>query len=216
MNDARLFPVQTMAVTDWPSNGHLIESVVDLGYLKAGDVVLDVTYGRGLWWTRWRPTQLLTHDLAIDGVDFRALPEADESVDVVCFDPPHVPQGGSDDDDVDEFRDRYGLNGAPMNRHALTHLVLEGLDECARVVRRGGFVLVKVCPFQSGRRFHHMPTKVITRAEHIGLRFVDELVMRRNTGPTSTEVFHRARRNSSNLLVFDRRRRRPKRGTTGL
>lgn len=132
-------PTPVLAVTDWPSNGHLIETVaVDLGYLRVTDVVLDVTYGQGNWWTRWRPTQLLTHDLDLDGVDFRALPELDESVDAVAFDPPYVPQGGSKHAPTDGYRQRYGLHHAPTNRHELTELVLDGLTEAARVVRRGG------------------------------------------------------------------------------
>ncbi len=199
-----------MAVTDWPSNGHLIEACVDLGYLRSADVVLDVTYGRGNWWTRWRPTHLVPHDLAIDGVDFRHLPEDDATVDVVCFDPPYVPQGGTKHEETSEFRDRYGLNGAPTNRHELTALVLDGFAECARVVRPGGYVLLKCQPFQSGKCFHHMPALVISAAEQLGLRMVDELIHRRQPGPTSNDTFHHARRNHSNLLVFDRRQRRPR------
>lgn len=72
-------------------------------------------------------------------------------------------------------------------------------------------MLVKCQPFQSGKCFHHMPAKVITHAETLGLRLIDELVHRRTPGPTShAGAYEHARRNHSNLLVFDRRVRRPR------
>lgn len=207
MTALRLFPVAIPSVQDWPSNGHLIADVVELGYIQPDDTVLDVTYGRGNWWTRHRPTHLVEHDLALDGVDFRDLPESDGSVDVVAFDPPYVPQGGTTHEETHEFRDRFGLNGAPTNRLELTELILDGFAECCRVVRPGGIVLVKCQPFQSGKKFHHVPAIVIGYAEDLGVSLIDELVHRRNTGPTSCDRFNHSRSNRSHLLVFRRRRR---------
>jgi hypothetical protein len=210
----RMSPRYTLAVSDWPSNGHLIEAVAtELGYLKSTDLVLDVTYGRGNWWTRWQPEQLRTHDLAIDGVDFRRLPERSASVDVVAFDPPYVPQGGTTHQETSEFRDRFGLNGAPKKRLELSELILDGLQECARVVRPGGVILMKCQPFQSGKHFHHMPAIVIGYAEVLELRLIDELVHRRTTGPSSAKRFHHARQNRSHLLVFRRRQRARRRAS---
>jgi hypothetical protein len=207
---------QVMSVSDWPSNGHLIESAaVDLGYITQTDVVLDVTYGRGNWWTRWAPSQLLTHDLAIDGVDFRDLPESDGSIDVVCYDPPYIPLGGTDNADVGVFRDRYGLHGAPKSRLELSHLILDGFAECCRVVRPGGLVLVKCQPFHTGKYFLHMPSIVIGYAESLGVRLIDELVHRRGPGPVSSDRFNHSRQNRSHLLVF-RRRQRARRSNTVL
>lgn len=166
-------------------------------------------YGRGNWWTTFRPVELVAHDLKLDGVDFRRLPEPDSSFDVVAFDPPYVPAGSiaaSDKDQgVGDYLERYGIADAPATSAELLALILAGLGECARVVRPGGVVLVKCQPYQSGRSFHHVPSQVIAAGERLGLRLLDELVHRRRPGPTSTTMFQRARRNHSNLLVFDRR-----------
>jgi hypothetical protein len=43
-----------MAAQTWPSNADLIADVARFGYLQ-GEVVIDVTYGRGTWWNRYRP-----------------------------------------------------------------------------------------------------------------------------------------------------------------
>jgi hypothetical protein len=206
--DGRLFDVPVLACTDWRSNGHLIADVAHV-YFPPDARVLDVTYGRGNWWTRFRPVELVAHDLKLDGVDFRHLPEPDASFDVVAFDPPYVPAGSEavtdKDQGVGDYLERYGIDYAPTTSAELLTLILGGLGECARVVRPGGLVLVKCQPYQSGRAFHHVPARVIAAGERLGLRLLDELVHRRRPGPTSTEVFQRARRNHSNLLVFDRR-----------
>lgn len=77
----------------WPSNAALIADVARLGYLDG--TVLDVTYGRGLWWTEFRPARLIGLDADrrkardVRG-DFRALPFPDGSVDTVAYDPAYV------------------------------------------------------------------------------------------------------------------------------
>jgi hypothetical protein len=76
----------------WPTNGHLIADAAKL-HISPDAVVLDPTYGRGTWWTVFRPAHLIAHDLHLDGVDFRALPEPDDAVDVVAFDPPYKLNG---------------------------------------------------------------------------------------------------------------------------
>ena len=48
-------------------NSDLIASAAQL-YIKPGDVVLDVTYGKGNFWKKYRPENLITHDLALDRV----------------------------------------------------------------------------------------------------------------------------------------------------
>lgn len=205
----RLFPLEHFACTDWSSNGELVAVLHELGYIPEPARVLDVTYGRGLWWTEYRPADLTAHDLhTLDGVDFRNLPEPDEFADVTVIDAPYVPQGGTDHEHTAEFRDRYGLNGAPQHRTELTHLIMDGLAECVRVTRRGGLVLVKCQPFQSGKFFHNMPAIVCRHAEGLGLRQIDQGVMRRRPGPTSAQSFNHLRSNYSVLLVFQRRTRR--------
>jgi methylase of polypeptide subunit release factors len=196
-----------LSAQHWRTNGELLAGVASLGYFDPDvDSILDVTYGRGLWWTEARPARLTTHDIAIDGVDFRALPEADGSFDVVAFDPPYVTARPSQHVALSgRFRERY-LHGGATNRHELVDLVTAGLGEAARVVRRGGVVLVKCQPFQNGKRdFLHMPSIVAAHAESIGLRIEDEFILLRPPGPAKTTTFHHARSAHSVLFVFKRR-----------
>jgi hypothetical protein len=79
-----------MAATAWPTNGHLIADVHRLGYLLDGDVVLDPTFGEGVWWSVWRPRRLSTFHRPSDGSDFRKMPHRDGVFDAAAYDPPYV------------------------------------------------------------------------------------------------------------------------------
>lgn len=187
-------------------NADVIAAVAPL-YLTGS--VLDVTYGRGLWWRRFRPEQLVAHDLALDGVDFRDLPHADREFDAVCFDPPYVPRHGEDrgipQRDAD-FRARFGLVES-RSAAQLEALISAGMEECARVARR--WLLLKCCDYVNGRQLHLGHVRVIEHAERLGLRCHDLIVHAAGSGPGGGQIVTplRARRAHSYLLVFAKRRR---------
>jgi hypothetical protein len=191
------------------SNGVLVATVARLGYLgDASSTVLDVTYGRGSWWTRYRPARLVTHDIALDGVDFRHLPEPDGSVDVVCYDPPYISTGSRETSTVDELYARFGL-GDLKGWRTIRQLIDDGLVDCARVTAPGGYLLAKCMDYvESGRKvwntFH-----VASEAERLGLRLVDRFHHLTGGGPQVTTNLdgspreqHHAREVTSMLLVF--------------
>jgi hypothetical protein len=186
------------------SNGVLIATVARLGYLgRPGDTVLDVTYGRGLWWTRYRPAVLIA-----GAGDFRDRPEVDKSVPVVCFDPPYISTGSRATSSVDDLYDRYGL-GELKGWRATRELIDAGLSECARVLAPGGFLLVKCMDYvESGRKvwntFH-----VAAEGQCHGLELVDRFHHLSGGGPQtlvnqdgSPREQRHAREVTSMLLVF--------------
>lgn len=188
------------------SNADLMSAISDV-YLSGS--VLDVTYGNGStaggWWKRFTPDPFAFHDLALDGVDFRTLPEDDGSFDTVCFDPPYVPAGGGPkNESADQFRERFGLDWGSGYRSEATlrTLVQDGLTECARVAR--AFVLVKCMEFVSSSQFHDMPVDVANWARTAGLRKHDTIVHHTGAGPGGHNIttVKRARRHHSYLLVF--------------
>jgi hypothetical protein len=166
------------------TNADLMVACRQLGYLgTSDDTVLDVTYGRGTWWRKYRPERLIAHDLALDGIDFRQLPEADGSVPVICYDPPYTPTGNRATSTIDEHYARYGL-GETHGWAELWELCETGLKECARVLAPSGYLLVKSADgIESGRRrfLHH---HLFSVALDCGLQPWDELVLvRHRPGP---------------------------------
>lgn len=196
-----------VAAASWPTNGDLIADLFRLGYIHDDDLVLDPTYGRGKWWTRRRPSNLVASDIR-DGVDFRSLPHDDESFDVVAYDPPYVCVGGRKTTTIPDLHDRYGLTDAPRTPALVQQLVNDGLTECARVVRRDGRILVKCQDYVWGGRLWIGTHHTLTHGLGLGLELIDrfEHIAGRRPQPPGRRQHH-ARRNVSTLFVFGRSRR---------
>lgn len=193
-----------LAATAWPTNAHLIEACAQLGYLHRGWLTLDPTYGRGLWWTRWRPERLIGHDLARDRVDFRSLPYDTGTFDAAVFDPPYVSVGGRASTGLPDLHARYGLTHAPTTPAGLQDLIDAGIAEVTRVVRARGFVLVKCQDYISSGRLwpgtHHTLTAALEHDLEIVDRF-EHIAPRPRPQPPGRRQVH-ARRNLSTLFVL--------------
>jgi hypothetical protein len=181
------------------TNAELIAACAELGYLRAGWLTLDPTYGRGGWWRRWRPERLVAHDLALDGVDFRRLPEAGASIDAVAFDPPYRLNGTPD---RGEFDARYGTGTTArwQERHAL---IRAGISEAVRVLRPGGILLVKCADQVCSGRVRWQTREFAAHAEAAGCELIDQLHLLASPRPQppGRRQAH-ARRNLSTLLVL--------------
>lgn len=195
------------AAQHWRTNGELIADVARLGYIRTTDKVLDPTHGKGKWWTEFRPHQLVTHDLAIDQVDFRSLPHDDGEFDVVAFDPPYVSAGGRKTTTIDDFYERYGLRDAPTSPASLQVMNNDGLTEAKRVVKKRGFILVKTMNYvSSGKLWLGTYHTQFHALEELDLIEVDSFVHIGHAGPQPkhNKQVH-ARTNVSFLYVFQKR-----------
>lgn len=211
----------------WPTNADLIADVARL-YLASDMRALDPTYGRGRWWTLWSPRELVRTDLdpakAPDGVaDFTALPFADQSFDMVAFDPPYVATGGRSTQGVAgaQMSDAFGMASSRRTPAENQELIDAGLAEAWRVVRpsrrtagryASGIVLVKCQNYITSGRLWPGAFRTLSAAEALGFRPVDILEhLSASGGPQpSTNVngtprrqVH-AKRNNTTLLVLEK------------
>lgn len=202
-----VFPETVESVVPSKTNGPLIAAAATL-WIKPGDRVLDMTYGRGKWWTQIRPKNLTTNDidktsLAEHHYDFRALPWPTGRFDVVCFDPPYISPGGRDTSTIEDFNDRYGLDTTPLSTSDLRTLIEEGLHEAVRLTKPGGRVFVKCMDYQEGSKFHTFRHWICVAAFRFGVDQVDEFVHYSGTGPQPRgRQQHVSRRAHSFLCVF--------------
>jgi hypothetical protein len=170
-------------------NGDLIAEVAKL-WMKPEYTVVDITSGNQKWWTKFRPEDLICHDLDPekgDGVDFRALPEEDGSVDVVVFDPPFVSVGGRKTSTITGMLESYGLVHAPNTPAGVDDLIYEGITEAARIVRTGGFLWLKCMSYISSGKFHQGHNIAVNNALFDGYwTQVDEFIHHSGPGPQPT------------------------------
>jgi hypothetical protein len=193
--------VTVLASHSWPTNGHLIADVAKLGYIKSDDLVLDLTYGEGVWWKQWRPS-VLTH-LHRHGADFRDTKFRDGLFDVVAFDPPYK-LNGRPDPMIDE---RYGVHERATTAERL-ELIQGGIYEAARVVQPGGIVLVK-CQDQVVSGAIVWQTHIVYQAAWmVGLEQVDRFDMtgHHRKQPMEGRRQQHAHGRPSTLLVFRKKR----------
>lgn len=190
---------EVLAVNDWPTNAALIADVAKL-YLDPADVILDATYGRGRWWSEWRPDVLITNDRFTEAdyaFDFRQMDFEDDHFDVVAFDPPYKFNGTPA---LGDFDNAYGID-QPATWQERMLLLTDGLVECCRVAKR--LVLAK-CQDQVVSGKVRWQTYDLQRyANAHGFRLVDRFTMLGGTRkqPEGVRQVH-ARGRGSTLLVF--------------
>lgn len=171
------------------NNGRLIAEAARL-WIQECDDVIDLTYGRGLFWSEYRPAHLVTNDLHAAGAemhfDYTNLPPLwSEFFDVVIFDPPYISTGNRKTstlaDDAD-FYDRYGI-GSRRGYQSVFKDVAAGIGEAARILRPGGRLFVKCMDYVESGAIRWGRLNAVSCAEAAGLVQVDEFVHYSGTGP---------------------------------
>lgn len=169
-------------------NGHLIAEAARL-WIGPDDYVIDLTYGRGGFWTEYRPELFISNDLhkpATCSVDYRNLP-ADWAgfFDVVVFDPPYISTGTKAKSTTPEMYDRYGIGNARGWREVFTD-IQHGIVEAERILKPRGRLLVKCMDYVESGSIRWGRRHVVDVAERAGLKQVDEFVHHSGTGPQPT------------------------------
>lgn len=143
-------PVDPSLTTVCSSNEEGFARILTL-YARPGQTIVDPTFGNGRFWKNVNQADYdarLT-DLSRDGVDLRALPHADESADMIVLDPPYryTPAKNTKQDDVPghgKVDGLYNLQAAALtNTQSVIDLYVAGFREAHRVLRLGGFLVVK-------------------------------------------------------------------------
>lgn len=196
------------AVGDWRNNAELIaHGVKPLGYLKDEHLILDPTYGKGRFWSIWKPARLIACDIRPDmsplgqSVDFTMLPWPDQTFDRVVLDPPYKLNGTSSGKGPAASDDSYGVSGSAtwQERH---QLIKNGMTESCRVLKRGGMLLLKCQDQVCSGKVRWQTIEFTEWGWALGMNLTDMFHL---TGsrpqPANRRQVH-SRRNYSTLLVF--------------
>jgi Methyltransferase domain len=193
------------------NNSALIAAVARL-YLPDAAIVADVTWGYGVFWQRFNGSRQFTlfgSDMRQEYpekipqkpadliADFRQLPYADESIDVVVLDPPYTHCG--------HYINNYKYNSKltdHMRHPEVIGLYHAGMREAHRVLRPGGTLWVKCKDeIDSGQCWSHIELYQI--AQKLGLRAADLFVLASRPAPTRRHLRqHHALKTHSYLWIL--------------
>lgn len=172
----------------------------------------DVTYGNGMFYKgRAQPRLKFDIEPQVEGVTqacSTSLPIEAGAVGSVMFDPPfltYVRAGRAHKGGAVQMTARFG---GYWTYGELTDHYSGTISECARVIRRGGTLVVKCQDIIHNHRMHCTHALVIEMAQASGFRLKDLFVLaakHRMPGPQKGTQRH-ARIFHSYFLVFERRR----------
>jgi hypothetical protein len=188
------------------TNASLIRHVARL-YIADGALVADVTYGKGVFWRKTDTSRftLLTSDkLTVPErpYDFRQLPYASGSLDVVVCDPPYIHNPG-----IHRYDHQYQNSATTggLSHDGILQLYQEGMQEARRVLKPSGSQLWVKCKDEvsSGKQcWSHLEIYNLARALGFAARDLFVLVSKSPLlGYRWTHQLH-ARKTHSYLWVF--------------
>lgn len=210
MTTAAVQPQPVVSIVNG-NNADLIREVSRL-YIPAGSVVRDVTWGKGAFWKGIDTATISLQGSDIDpniakgGVlqaDFRSLPDADASCDVLVLDPPYIHNPGRHMTDS-RYNNKATTGG---QSHAdIRQLYRDGMQEAWRVLRPGGRLLVKGKDEIASGKQQWSQTELLCDAITLGFTGKDAFVLvpkSRTSMNRWTKQLH-ARKVHSFLWVFDK------------
>lgn len=205
------------------TNADVFPQILSL-HVPPGSTVADVTWGKGVFWRDVDPAayRVLPSDISM-GVDCRALPYEDSSIDCVVLDPPymegfyraesnHKAGAGSHR----SFAEAYS-NGTEVNtkyvgtyrwQESVTEMYIDASVEAYRVLKTQGVFIVKCQDAVSANRQWLTHVDILNACREIGFTPKDLFVVVRTGKPGISKLHNQvhARKNHSYFLVFTKGR----------
>ena len=190
------------------TDAELLRQMLDFYPRSRPKLILDATVNAGRFWeggvynvigldinAAFRP------DVVADN---RRLPFKDCSFDVVVYDPPHVPNQGSDRSK--DFNTRFGLvlKSSAQNGYNFSHLYPPFVGEAFRVLIPEGLLLCKIADYIHNHRYQWAHVEFIRAATDTGFCACDCIIKIRK-GPIVDprwKTAHHVRRQHCYWLVF--------------
>lgn len=189
-------------------DSELLERMLDFYPRTPPEIILDATINVGRF---WRGSERRVIGLDIDprfksevvGDNARMM-FRDESIDVVVYDPPHIPNQGRDQQK--DFNTRFGLvvKSPRENGYNLTHTYAPFVREAHRVLKPEGILFCKIVDYIHNHRMQWAHLEFICAAKECGFTACDLIVKVRSKPIIDPrwKTAHHARRQHAYWLIF--------------
>ena len=188
------------------TNADLFPDILVL-YAQPGHAKLDCTYGKGIFWKNVDRTQyaVTTNDMVTDADvhhDFRQLPFAEGTFDMVVLDPPYAysPKNTMKESISACYQNNTSVDISNMAK--VLQLYVDGIVEARRVLKPGGILVVKSQDIVESGRQCWMHVHLM---QSPGFVCEDLLVLLQNSVPAADpkwKVQRHARKNHSFFIVL--------------
>jgi hypothetical protein len=136
--------------------------------------------------------------------DNRMMPFANDTFDVVVYDPPHIPNQGHDRSK--DFNTRFGLGerSSKANGYTFAHTYPAFMSEAYRVLKDEGILLCKIVDYVHNHRYQWAHVDLIIVGQRTGFTACDCIIKIRK-GPIIDprwKIAHHSRRQHCYWLVF--------------
>lgn len=186
----------------------LLERMLRFYPRRSPQRILDATINAGRFW-RGSKRRVIGLDIearyrpSVVG-DNMQMPFRTGKLDVVVYDPPHIPNQGKDRQK--DFHERFGLGlkSSRSQNYNFTHLYSAFVEEAYRVLRPEGILLCKITDYVHNHRLQWAHIELVNAACKAGFQPCDYIVKVRK-GPIvdpKWKTAHHARRQHCYWLVF--------------
>jgi hypothetical protein len=196
--------VQPFEVVPWQFLDELISFYCELPEPR----ILDATVNKGRIWGRGKSRYKyvgmdIDPSVNPDVVgDHTAMPFADESWDIIVYDPPHTGEQGKS-----RFAHVYGTGVAVSKDGGLAHTYPAFLSEARRVLPAGGLLLAKLADITHGNKFQYATAEFYSAAKEHGFESHGYHILPRKSviiDPKWKKASH-PRQNHSTWMVFKKK-----------
>jgi SAM-dependent methyltransferase len=189
-------------------DAELLERMLAFYPRKRPRRILDATVNGGRFW-RDSKRKIIGMDVAplyrpTLVADNCYMPLKDTCIDVVVYDPPHIPNQGKDNQK--DFNTRFGLvlKSSKENGYSFSHTYPPFVKEAYRVLRPEGILLCKITDYVHNHQYQWAHVDFIQAAREAGFCACDCIVKTRK-GPIvdpKWKIAHHTRRQHCYWLVF--------------
>lgn len=164
---------------DWQA----LEILISLHNNIENPIILDVTYNTGKMWKKCKFKPIITMDIDpayntnIVG-DFRDIPLEDNSVNIIIFDPPHLPTVAASQGSSKIYEKIYGITNNEKARSGdnVNNLFLPFLIEAKRVLNNNGIILAKIADITHNHRYQWQHIHFINMVNAVNMTPCDLLI----------------------------------------
>jgi SAM-dependent methyltransferase len=194
-------------------DAELLERMLEFYPRKRPKRILDATVNGGRFW-RDSKRKVIGIDIAAAHqptliADNTQMPFRDTCIDVVVYDPPHIPNQGKDNQK--DFNTRFGLvlKSSKENGYSFSYTYPPFVKEAYRVLRPEGILLCKITDYIHNHQYQWAHVDFIQAARVAGFCACDCIVKTRK-GPIidpKWKTAHHTRRQHCYWLIFRKSQR---------